>query len=237
MKLRLLSTVIIAAAVVLGVAVPAQAAARPGGVLLVTDAWSTHALDVRTGARLSEVGNGSDATISARGRWAYAHDVDECIPDIEGCWGAPDLVTSGPAGGAERVLVHNPERSGGATDPAWSPDGRRLVYSWHTPGERGLNMINADGTGNEQIVSFSGPGRFSPDGRGVAFVKDGNVQVIDLRTRAVRVLTTDGDALYDAPDWSPDGRRLVYAAADSFRIVPATGGPSTGPTCPASRTR
>jgi TolB protein len=60
----------------------------------------------------------------------------------------------------------------------------------------------------------------------VAFVKDDNVQVIDLATRQVRAVTTEGLAQRYAPDWSPDGRRLVYAGESTFYVVPAAGGAS-----------
>jgi TolB protein len=60
----------------------------------------------------------------------------------------------------------------------------------------------------------------------VAFVKDDNLQVIDLATREVRAVTSEGLAAKYAPDWSPDGRRLVYAGDSTFSVVPATGGAS-----------
>jgi TolB protein len=133
-------------------------------------------------------------------------------------------VVSTLLGTGRRVLVHNPEAQGGVSTPDWSPTGTRLVYSWNTPGERGLNIINADGSGGfNQIVSFCGPGTFSPDGRGVAFVKDG-LQVVDPDTGAVRTVTADPQAQWYAPDWSPDGRFIVYSVDTSFAVVPAAGG-------------
>lgn len=148
---------------------------------------------------------------------AHTRDIDPCVPDeVEGCQaGAYDLLTSALNGTRERVVVHNPEARGGVSEPDFSPDGTRLVYSWNTQGERGLNLVNADGTGNEQIVTFGGPGTFSPDGRRVAFVKD-DLQVIDLATREVQVLTTEGLARKYAPDWSPDGRQVAFTAYESF---------------------
>jgi Tol biopolymer transport system component len=47
---------------------------------------------------------------------------------------------------------------------------------------------------------------WSPDGRRIAFTRDGKVAVLDVATRRVRILTAGRD-----PDWSPDGRRLVFA--------------------------
>jgi Tol biopolymer transport system component len=58
---------------------------------------------------------------------------------------------------------------------------------------------------------------WSPDGRRIAFTRDGKVAVIDVATRRVRVLASGRD-----PDWSPDGRRLVFAVFSKEREWLAT---------------
>ncbi|WBB67792.1 DPP IV N-terminal domain-containing protein [Micromonospora sp. WMMD812] len=204
---------------------PAQAA-PVRGVLLATQSTATVRIDPATGQELGTVGAGAGAAVSRSGRLAYSRDVDPCHPDVEGCFGAPDLLTARRDGSRERVIVHNPEAGGGVALPDWSPDGTKLVYLWLTPGERGLNLVNANGTGNEQLVSFAGPGTFSPDGRSVAFVKDSDVHVIDLETREIRAVTAEGLAAMSAPDWSPDGQVIVYAGQTEFLTVPAAGGAS-----------
>lgn len=241
MKLRLVPALLTVAAAMLATvaqtasATEAQAAARRGVLLINAPGAVTRTIDARTGRFLGEIGWGADATMARRTTLAYTRDIDPCVPDeVEGCQaGAYDLLTSALNGTRERVVVHNPEARGGVSEPDFSPDGTRLVYSWNTQGERGLNLVNADGTGNEQIVTFGGPGTFSPDGRRVAFVKDDNLQVIDLATREVQVLTTEGLARKYAPDWSPDGRRLVYAGDSTFYVVPAAGGASVAAEPPA----
>jgi dipeptidyl-peptidase-4 len=83
---------------------------------------------------------------------------------------------------------------------------------------------------------------FSPDGRFVAFVRAGNLVVVDVQTQAVRALTTDGgktilngkaDWVYGeeiflrnghAFWWSPDSRSIAYlkfddAAVHKFTLV------------------
>lgn len=234
MKRRLAPALFTVAGVMLAQMVaPTPAQAAPwSGVILVSEAGTTYSHDARTGRVLAQV-DGSGATVSRRGRLAYAHDVDPCHPDIEGCFGAPDLVVSTLVGTGQRVLVHNPQAQGGVSTPDWSPDGTRLVYSWNTPGERGLNIVNADGSGNGQLVSFCGPGTFSPDGRSVAFVKDG-LQVVDPVTGAVRTVTADPSAQWVAPDWSPDGRFIVYSAGSTFVVVPAAGGEGVAAQLPAT---
>jgi Tol biopolymer transport system component len=58
---------------------------------------------------------------------------------------------------------------------------------------------------------------WSPDGRRIAFTRDGKVAVLDAASRRVRVLAPGRD-----PDWSPDGRRLVFAVFSPKREWLAT---------------
>jgi dipeptidyl-peptidase-4 len=77
---------------------------------------------------------------------------------------------------------------------------------------------------------------FSPDGRFVAFVRAGNLIVVDVQTQAERALTTDGggtilngkaDWVYDeeiflrnghAYWWSPDSRSIAYMRFDDAPV-------------------
>ena len=66
--------------------------------------------------------------------------------------------------------------------PAWTPDNRRIVFSSNMPTCKGnsyeMFMINLDGSGLVQLTKgskFAGEASFSPDGRTVAFTKDGNI--------------------------------------------------------------
>ncbi|WBB67802.1 hypothetical protein, partial [Micromonospora sp. WMMD812] len=91
---------------------PAQAA-PVRGVLLATQSTATVRIDPATGQELGTVGAGAGAAVSRSGRLAYSRDVDPCHPDVEGCFGAPDLLTARRDGSRERVIVHNPEAGGG----------------------------------------------------------------------------------------------------------------------------
>lgn len=78
-------------------------------------------------------------------------------------------------------------------------------------------------------------GTFSPDGSKVAFVRENNLYVFDLATRAERQLTFDGEynkIINGAPDWvyeeefafsegfewSPDSRMIAYYRTDETRV-------------------
>jgi serine/threonine protein kinase len=116
----------------------------------------------------------------------------------------------------------------GACQPAWSPDGARLVFvspcserQSQYPGAN-LYIINADGSGLVSLETGS-DGDFSPawspDGVHIAFtsVRDGSPQIyiLNLATNQVTRLTgSSGDVrLPDwsmQPAWSPSGTQIVF---------------------------
>ncbi|MBM3760885.1 MAG: hypothetical protein FJW36_11620 [Acidobacteria bacterium] len=70
--------------------------------------------------------------------------------------------------------------------PAWTPDNRRIVFSSNMPSCQGdkyeMFMVNLDGTGLVQITTgskFVGEASFSPDGKYIAYTRDGNVYTAD----------------------------------------------------------
>jgi Tol biopolymer transport system component len=65
--------------------------------------------------------------------------------------------------------------------PAWTPDGKRIIFASNTRDPRGrdfdIYLVNLDGTGLEQITfndSFDGFPMFSPDGKKLAFGSNRN---------------------------------------------------------------
>jgi TolB protein len=113
--------------------------------------------------------------------------------------------------------------------PDWSPNGRRLVFSYLLPGEtRGPNLepavelatIRADGTGRRHLASGDG-GSWSPDGRRLAFLTpDGYVAVVSPSGRGLlRLARSDSD-----PIFSPDSRWLAYTWKEELYVVPVKGG-------------
>ncbi|HEX4589952.1 MAG TPA: S9 family peptidase, partial [Gemmataceae bacterium] len=103
--------------------------------------------------------------------------------------------------------------------------------------DEGDDLYFAKFDGSPAVRLTRSPGRkeyatFSPDGRFVAFVRDGNLFVVDVPTQAERKLTTDGSAtvLNGKADWvygeeiflrnsqtywwSPDSRSIAYLRFD-----------------------
>lgn len=102
--------------------------------------------------------------------------------------------------------------------PAWSPDGGRLVFASNQDGDLDLFFINADGTGLQQITSniaVDTDPAWSPDGTRIAFASDvespgfTEIYLLDVAGGAITRLTDRGGSSF-APAWSPDGTRIAY---------------------------
>ena len=158
----------------------------------------------------------------ANGKIAFVSDRD----------GDNDIYTVGPTGDNLKRLTNNSKND---ASPAWSPDGRKIVYSSGLTGtaySADIFVMNADGSGKTLITderSISGTLKgddaypvFSPDGRRIVFVrKDLNNPEGDLYK-----ISTDGKNLtrltrlsYDqpcCPAWSPDGSKIAYSVWDGY---------------------
>jgi len=122
--------------------------------------------------------------------------------------------------------------------PGWSPDGMRLVFSSEETGRMELYVVgrNSDSTWRAaRRLTFEGgfAGRWSPDGREIAFIKGDEIWLLNIRTGTSRQLLRVGDPATDpVPEllqWAPDGRTIYYKAFDregrsSIWALPGRGG-------------
>jgi TolB protein len=110
---------------------------------------------------------------------------------------------------------------GGETDPAWSPDGRKIAFV-SVVSRPTIYVMNADGSGQRKLTRNSArcpntcpsAGRdsnpvWSPDGRRIAFVSKWQVYVMNADGSGQRRLTRNGARNF-APAWSPDGQRIAF---------------------------
>jgi Tol biopolymer transport system component len=137
---------------------------------------------------------------------------------LDSALGVSDIVGSGI-----KVL-------GEGTDPAWSPDGSRIVFSRKVGSRAHLFVMNADGTDAQQITE--GPDddvepSFSPDGNMIVFcsARAEHDRWTQANLFAVRpdgtwlVQLTEGDRFACRPDWAKDGYVYFHAnATDHFHI-------------------
>jgi Tol biopolymer transport system component len=115
--------------------------------------------------------------------------------------------------------------------PAWSPDGRRIAFSRASgPVEEenmGLYVMAADGSHVRQVTQLVRPGiaadhdpQWSPNGASLVFERD-NVRstvptdgialwVLNLKSGGERRITAYELRAGDTPDWSPDGRHILF---------------------------
>jgi len=109
------------------------------------------------------------------------------------------------AGLGDRPL---PELTESDSDPAWSPDGQRIVFSGLVAGNRDLYTVNPDGSDLRRLTASPQAERepaWSTRGE-IAFVRGAGLYVIRADGSGLRRMTVRGRR----PDWSPDGSRLVF---------------------------
>lgn len=150
--------------------------------------------------------------VGGSGQVAYASDRT----------GLPQIFVVDLASQALAQVTNMPE---GACQPAWSPNGEKLVFISPCKGMdeiyygASLYIINADGTGLTPIVSVPG-GDFdpawSPDGRSIAFtsLRSGQMEIFVMSVDDPTSITqiTKGVKSVEAREaaWSPDGSQIAY---------------------------
>ena len=127
---------------------------------------------------------------------------------------SPILAVRPASGGSEQVLW----KDASIGEPIdWSPDGKLLLVETVSAAERGnLVLVSADGSG--AVVPFAKSafneysGRFSPDGRFVAYVSDESgrpeIYIEPLPRTGSKWMVSRRRG--DAPRWSGDGREVFY---------------------------
>jgi TolB protein len=146
------------------------------------------------------------------GKVVYSH------LDDDGDW---SLWLIDPDGSDPVCLLDTPEAD---TAPAWSPDGSQLVFS----GGDDLYVAEADGSDVTLLLDGEGSKRFSnpdwsPNAKSIVFSvtqderEEPDIMAVDPTGRGLRTLISSGDqfVFVDEPEWSPDGRHILFLADDS----------------------
>ncbi len=113
--------------------------------------------------------------------------------------------------------------------PAWSPDRNRIVFMSNRDGNYDLFTINADGTGLEKLTHTEeqeATPSWSPDGNQIAYtvvdrldsgIERLGVHLLSIEDKQTRPLETSDLTNSFEPQWSPDGRYLLFTGQTELR--------------------
>jgi Tol biopolymer transport system component len=115
----------------------------------------------------------------------------------------------GDDGTAARKLASNPV---GWAQPVWSPDGHKFAFIGNRVSGNYIFLMNADGSDQRQLTYGKGGGSdmcpaWSPDGRWLAFMRDGIWLIHPDGTDQHRLAGSAADDWF--PTWSPDSKKLA----------------------------
>jgi Tol biopolymer transport system component len=141
----------------------------------------------------------------------------------------PQLCVINSDGSDYTFLEHSP-----ALHPTWSPDRKKIAFSsalrlpaYLNPAPGHIWVVGADGSGEPRRLTtepdlYEYPA-WSPDGKKIAFVRDGDIYAIDTSgeedgANQQRLLT---DHVRGRPvdlSWSPDGTEIAFASVTVHRL-------------------
>jgi Tol biopolymer transport system component len=130
----------------------------------------------------------------------------------------PSIVTEGNPASNEPVEPpsHPPAKPPG--EPPVDPPAKPPVP---VTGDPGIYLASADGSNPRFLVAGNSPA-WSPDGRAIAFDRDGQIRVIQPGLSREQSLGSGR-----TPSWSPDGTRIAFVGTEGIGIMNADGSGAT----------
>jgi hypothetical protein len=97
--------------------------------------------------------------------------------------------------------------------PSWSPDAKKVAFAvtdYEDGSGSGIYTIGIDGKGLTQVTTGGSDPAWSPDGTEIAYVKGGEIRLVDVDGTNDRNLTNTPLVDEAAPTWSGNGAYLAY---------------------------
>jgi hypothetical protein len=119
-------------------------------------------------------------------------------------------------------------------DASWSPDGTRIALAAYVgAGQAGIWTEGLDGSNPVQVTSVDGQGvtdsspSWSPDGKQIAFDRNGQVFSVSSSGGAVHQWTFLQGSYAGDPEWSPNGRFIEFQATPPATLAVGISGNTT----------
>jgi Tol biopolymer transport system component len=101
-------------------------------------------------------------------------------------------------------------------EPAWSPDASKIAFASSRDGRSHIYVMAADGSGTTRLTSGKhddGSPTWSPDGKWIAFSRDGTLCIVGSNGGTPRRVMKDPGEVTE-PAWSPDGKWIAYVVRE-----------------------
>jgi Tol biopolymer transport system component len=131
-------------------------------------------------------------------------------------------------GSRRRVLLRTQSDQVDVRDLAWSPNGRRIAFTWLRNEKWELWLLRLDGSADPLTSGVVSHPTWAPDGKRLAYASSSEIFVINVKTRKTRSLASGSQC----PVWSPNGKWIAVCSsspgtgtsqATSIDILNATG--------------
>ncbi|MBM3211860.1 hypothetical protein FJZ33_06565, partial [Candidatus Poribacteria bacterium] len=122
----------------------------------------------------------------------------------------------------EEIIIH---RQGNYVAPKLSPDGERVIFHSREGGTMGIWLTDLKGLVRERVCDGD-QANWSPDGKRIAFRREGRVMERDIASGVEKFITPENWLSCEFPGYLPDGKILFVSNNTIFLMGPDNKTPS-----------